>query len=165
MGSRLRYEDYLDKLNDEVNSTSIDKMALHSKVDELLRSNIEMRASLQHSFDEFQKVDVDIEEWRKSMWPEESEVSPQVQYSYLRHQELSLERLIAKTLPKQLLLREETLKAITQQTEGVLATQQEQLDQLSQYRANMRKTHEQELLTLNDRWRSILNQNIEKALS
>ncbi|CAG98164.1 uncharacterized protein KLLA0_F08283g [Kluyveromyces lactis] len=163
MNTELGYQEYLEKITLEANGVTSDETTLHSKVADIFREEIEVNGCLRESFNVYEDVDGNIEKWRSQIWLERPEMSAEVRYAYLKHQELCLERLISKTLPKQLIVQEEMLKSVTEQIRGVLETQKQQLEQLSQYRTNMEESHRQEIDSLNNRWRLTLNDNLEKA--
>lgn len=162
-----RVDDYLTAVLQQANSTlDVEKMAemMHPEAERLLGPETSMNNVLHAPYETYIGVDGDAEAWRSQIWPEIVPMSNKVRYSYLKHQELSLQRLISKTLPKQLLLLEEVLDTTNQQVSSASKLQETQLEQLSAYRDSIKRDSEPALQELRDQWASAINENLERLL-
>lgn len=160
----LSYDEYLQKIITETSKGYGFEDTIHPEVNKIMSKSPKLRESLLEPYNIYEELAGEADAWREKVWTQKQKPSPEIEYAYLKHQELALERLISKTLPKQLALRNEFLRTGVLQAENAVTTQEQQLRQLEQHRAAMEASQQQQLDLLHDRWRETLNENLKSTL-
>ncbi|SCU96672.1 LAMI_0F07338g1_1 [Lachancea mirantina] len=84
--------------------------------------------------------------------------------AYARHQELALERLVARTMDAQWGVNNTYIENACEVIKGITATQNGQISDLNAYRRTLQEQEKLKLAYLDQQWKETLVRNVEKRL-